>query len=350
MQSQVEAVRKWLSNFHLKTSEEIGRNLSMLLGKKIALNQQDWNLFKTEEISSNLSVPLAINTVHIDQDYQGEGILGFPKRDAILVGGFLAMYGDEILQEKLLSMQLGSSDLDAFQEICNQLVSSVDRIAKDLLPKKVHIKQGETTIWEREKDIRLPFQDSHAIAFSYKGKIEGEHQAEFQLILPTSIINQFVEQEIDWAHDFLRNEKETKPTDESNAKNKESANELDIKPMQCLVIRLDRNSDAQFQGILKSSHIKHALVNTICDLTQYVSRSPIKLIVIQMEGREEQGINLCRRVAQILNGKEIPIWLQGRHWNHELVKKARRAGASYLVLAPINPGMLKPKLLVAIEG
>ena len=172
MDDQFEEAKKWLNEFQQDSSKEVIKNLGLLLGEELSISMQEWSVIERDRTLPIFSLPLCTSSVQISKSYNGSGILIFQKRTAILLSGILSMYNKTVLDEKLETLEMDESDIDAFGEICNQLIGSLDRITTDLLPDKVHLQQKDTFLWERKKEMQFPFDDTHLIVFPYSAEIK----------------------------------------------------------------------------------------------------------------------------------------------------------------------------------
>ncbi len=174
MDQQFKEAQKWLNEFQTDSSNEIIKNLGLLLGEDLSIIGQEWSLIERDRTLPIFTLPLAVSSLDVSKSFTGNGLLVFQKSTAILLSGVLSMYSKNILDEKLAKLDLDEGDKDAFGEICNQLIGSVNRIMSDLLPEKIHIKQTNTHFWERKKEMEFPFDDEYLINFSYAAAIKDQ--------------------------------------------------------------------------------------------------------------------------------------------------------------------------------
>lgn len=336
MADQLAEAQRWLGEFQQDSSNEIIKNLGLLLGEELKVRMQEYSIIERDRTLPLFALPICNSTLDISKSYSGNGILIFQKRTAILLSGILSMYNKDVLDDKLKTLDMDESDMDAFGEICNQLIGSVDRITTDLLPDKVHIKQSGTSVWERKKEMEFPFEDEYLVVFPYAAE-SGDHETiRFHLMFPVSAIEKFLEVQIDWESIYKNQQVELEIP-------KEPEEEV-FEEIQSLFIRLSSGCDSQMQTLFEKNSVLYSFVDTYKALQEQILQNSIKLIVLQVEGQERQGVALCNKIIKDLEGYHIPIWLQGRNWDKTLVNKARKAGASYLTISPINPNTLEPKI------
>ena len=336
MDEQFEEAQKWINEFQTDSSNELLKNLGLLLGEDLSIIKQNWSIIELDRTLPIFTLPLAVSTIEISKSYSSKGIFVFQKSMAILLSGILSMFSKNILDEKLSKLDMDEADKDAFGEICNQLVGSLNRIMSDLLPEKIHIKQINTNLWERKKEMEFPFDDPYLISMPFVAKVNDFRNIKFHLILPVSIIDSFLERQIHWD---LFYQKQTNSTNSSDEDEQQLSEEV-----QTLFIQLNIQCDSIIQTILTRNNIDFEFIESYAELKESILQYAIKLIILLVDDREQQGIALCNKINKDLEGYHIPIWLQGNKWNRDLALKAKKAGASYLTLAPPDTSRLETKI------
>lgn len=334
---------QFFKEFYSETSKIFGKKLSLFIGEEVKVYEQNWNKIHIDQLTTFFKLPIAISGLLIEHDYTGEGFICFSQKDAILMGCLLAMFGEATLNEKVASLDFREEEFDAFQEVCNQLISLIDQALAELLPQKIHLKQTKTQIIQEDIGIQQALgqfkKEKYLINFSFQLKLKNVYKADINLILPASVIAQIAGGEIE----FSNIEKVIQEKPDSNIKNMDavpSANKLDL-----LLINLGTETEPDFQQLLEEHNIRSGNVYSIDQLKKQICSNPIKLIIIQSNGQAAKAIDFCYKINQILGRSKVPIWLQSSDWNMGSIERAIKSGAGYLLVTPLNLKIIKKKII-----
>jgi chemotaxis protein CheY-P-specific phosphatase CheC len=331
--------KDFLEEFHKKSSETIQENFNILLGEEVKISGEKWqNSFVNEFFTIN-QLPVASCKISATKGYNGEAFLLFPKKDAILFGGVLAMFGDAVLEEKITSLELGKAEYDAFHETCNQLIGLIDQVFHELLPEKIHLKQLDTKVLENENEQKDFFEKIYSeesiISFPYQVKLKNKYDAEFNIAFPISFVSQFVD---------LKSIEASEETNQGQIKNENSKTHASNRIGRALVIDLDQDETNEFTQLFEEENINFDFINTISQLKIIIEKNSVKLIVIQANNNFKKGLEICGKLSKYLENSLIPIWMQGNNWDMVLIEKALQVGAWYLVVSPIDRNILSSRL------
>jgi len=330
---------KWAKKFYKQSGNEIAKNFSLLLNLKVTFLESEYQEVQFERLVATLPSSLVVSKLHIEQDYQAEGSLLFSKQDAIVMGCLLAMYSETTLEAKVASSSFDNSELDAFREICNQLVGCVDRVLTESVPRKIHIRLGDTQIRENKEEgqnaIRHLFVSGNLINFPYHLKLEKKRDTFFSFLFPATLLAQFDEKtETVVAQAAAQNDIPKNLSDISHSEN----------GSQVLLVRLNESSDPSLQDLFTEKMIPFSYVHSLSQLKDRIAHSSVKLIVIQTDEQIKKAIDLCQKITFVCHQTPVPIWLQGSDWNQELIIKAVQVGASYLIVTPLNRELVEQRI------
>ena len=329
----------FFEEFHTKSSETIQENFNILLGEEIKISVEKWHKYSVDEFFAINQLPIASCKISATKGYNGEAFLLFPKRDAILFGGILAMFGDAALEEKITTLEFGKAEYDAFHETCNQLIGLLDQVFSKLLPKKIHLKQLDTKVFENEDAQKDFFQNMYneefILSFNYKVKLKNKYDAEFNIAFPISFVSQFVE---------MQSLETLEEINKSQIKDENSKTHTSKRIGKVLVIDLDQDKINELTQLLDDENINFDFINTISQLKLIIEKNSVKLIVIQANSNFTKGLEICGKLSKYLENSLIPIWMQGNNWDMILIEKALNFGAWYLVVSPIDKNILSSRI------
>ena len=212
-----------------------------------------------------------------------------------------------------------------------------------MLPQKIHLKQTNTQIIEKDKGIQEVLgqftNEKYLINFPFQLKLKNVYNAGINLILPSSVISQMAGGETESTNVV----KVIREKPDNNFENKVAATSAD--KLDVLLINLATGGEPDLQQLLEENNIRYGYVNSIDQLKKLINSNPIKLIIIQSNGQAVKSINFSYKINRILGQNRVPIWLQSSDWNMGLIERAIKSGASYLVVTPLNFKIIKKKII-----
>ncbi len=328
----------WTKKFYTLSGNGIAKNLSLLLNKKVAFSEVEYSEVPFDQLNTTLPQSIVTSKIFITQDLQAEACFFSSKHDAIVMGCMLMMYSDATVEAKLAASSFDSTELDAFREICSQLISSVDRALTESVPQKLHLKLGDTQVVDNEaasQDAVKPyFVSGNVVQFSYRLKLEKKREVTCHILFPVALITQFDDEANAVAAQTTQSEMNENASEAGQGKGS----------TKVLLIQLNETRDSCLPELFSEKKIPFCYVNTFSQLQEQVSQSPVKLVVIQTGDRVKNAIDLCQKLAVVFHQKSVPIWLQGRDWNQDLIMKAVQCGASYLIASPLSRDLIEQRV------
>ena len=100
MDEQFEEAQKWINEFQTDSSNELLKNLGLLLGEDLSIIKQNWSIIELDRTLPIFTLPLAVSTIEISKSYSSKCIFFFQKSMVILFSGILSMFIKNILYEK----------------------------------------------------------------------------------------------------------------------------------------------------------------------------------------------------------------------------------------------------------
>lgn len=331
--------QKILTEYTSTSSKLFSENLPLLLGGTVEIIDAKWQKYSGEQFASSIDLPTACCMFSVDKGYSGEGMFLLSKHDAILLSCTLSTYSEAVIEEKLTSLELGKEENDAFHELCNQLIGLMDQALNNILPEQTHIKKGDVHVIEKDDDVSKTFaglvNEDYLIHFIYQFDLNNQQKFELRFFMSSSFIAQIGEGEV------------TEPETLSQGEMAAVVGPDDAKPdstEKILMINIAQQEENGLEALLSEKNMQFEYITKVSALQQQVIQEKIKLIVIKAGEKIPVGVLLCRKLKMMLDTVPVSIWIEGRGWNAVLTLRAIKAGASYIIVLPLNRQIIGRKI------
>ena len=326
----------WLDEFQASAVEEIQTKFSLLFDQSQGVKATAWQLLKKDELWDQSIKELALVEIEVTGDYSGTAYVAVPIRNAIYMGGKLAMYQEQRMIEMMDAMEIDGNCLDAFGEICNQLIGCFNHTVGGFLEKNVHYKQGKT-VWGHEDGTSKAFEidEEFCVKFLYSLKSEDSEANHFQVIFPAPIINQFLGKDVAW--DDVEIGKDGRPLGEGEDDEFGDDEGIDGR-LRGLVLLVDVHPFMRYT-------LKQVLVNAGFQVEEAdnkhsafsrAKRIEPDFIIMDIFAPNLDGIDVVIQIRTTKRISKIPIIMRSSKDDPSYAAKSRLAGANEFVTKSIN--------------
>ena len=337
-----ESHLKWVKEFHLDISAEVGKNLGTLLGKNIKLQDAGCSALTPEQLPQAITPPQFLCLIQVEGEYGGQGYLSFGKRDAILLAGLLSMVGEEALQERLEALRFEAADQDAFKEICNQLIGYANRVLLGKLPKKIHLRQGELIEWDKEEESP-PGIEPLTYRIPIRLEIGEAYSAEFSYLFPQSLLQQFFPD----AEPISGGEAQPE-SGRAAAKTSTAAGQTPVVLSPEVVFIPLGGTVSELSRFLEELRVRQERVNHLSELLNIFQFGRPRLLVLEADGNLDAALAVAAKLRLALRNVRLPIWIEGDGWTKDRLLRAVKAGVNYAVARPLNRELVSRRLKALI--
>jgi|GEM_PF-4521265 CheY-like chemotaxis protein len=320
-----DKTKRWISDLQIHAVKEMAKNLGMLLGTEVRSSTPDWSTVALKEVLARFSPEGILSEFDIEgATSKKSGGIFLERKDGIMLGGSLAMLGEDALQEKIASQDLDETIFDALREVANQLVGYFDRAAGEKMADIFHFRHRETFLL---KDHQPDFpEDREYVFLPFRFEWGKSLQAEPGFLVPAEIFYTYTE---------------------SSTEKPEGKSSKDEQAMQTPAVAVIPVSSrvANWESLFekqKAAVVKVAKASQLLELFQ--KGQPVRVLIIDGDGNVDAGIEICGKLRQAVRSRSVALWLAGEKWTEAKVREAVKAGADYVVALPPESPALQARI------
>jgi len=346
---------------------------SMLLGQDLQIRDADVVKSDKKTYFGDVDDSFFVVGVESREEYPGQFFIIFMLRDAIGLSGTLLGIPPARIAEKERLLIMEKDDNDAFSEIANQLIGSINSIFQSSFPKKVHLKQIATKPFnplKEEMTPEEPIPDGEYLLFMAPMEMPEHELGKLAVLVPVGLANAFDPQEsaapapkAEAAAEGAA-EEEKKPDAEAAAEKpanppgggpieeggeKEAAAEAPSAeappegPMM-LVLENDSAEGEKLKACLSPAGLPVVIAPRDTDVREIMAKGEVKLVFVAGERPEDGEFAACQSVRNASRDVPLPVILCASEWTRYTVMKAIKSGANAIVLRPYKDEDLLSKV------
>ncbi len=291
------------------------RDLGLLFSNKIGVVQPSYDYLPSPKIIENLQKKFIKITCQWEGDCQGEIFISIKVQDAKIMSGLLMMMSPADIKETLAE-EYSADDAEIFKEIANQINGSLDNALRENFKFDFH-----STL----KDVELISAD--------KVRMEDIFSAEGYMIIsailkmsgfPDSAITQYIPKNL------IKKISDLQGVDKGGGEKEDE----DIESI--LVVDDDPVVRKIIRGFLKGMDINILEASDGVEAMQMLIRSKVRLVVMDIEMPNMNGIEACKRIKQNPRTRNIPVVMCSSKSTRENVLEAVNSGARDFIVKPIT--------------
>lgn len=321
-----------------QASQECGT----LLGQELEIREASCREISKDDHLKGMEDASFVIGISSLEDYQGVFYLLFSFRDAIALSGtLLGVPPARIMEKKKLAI-IEPDDEDAFSEIANQFVGSLNTVFKRSLPKKAHLKQLPPKKFIPQQDpidASEPVADGDYYHVQAQITLAGKELELLDILVPLHLAKLF-----DLRERSKEVSQETSIETDPDASIQEQANLVASEPGTVLILDDNVRERQQFQDILNASGVRPVGAALDGDLKKLLSHKGLKAVLVGLTTTNDQELSVCLKITANLKGMSVPIIMCAREWTRTTVLKALKYGAGDIMLTPFSAEELTAKL------
>jgi hypothetical protein len=313
---------------------QAGEESSMLLGQNLTVSASD--IIRTDRksyLGDDDAGSIYAVGVESREAYPGRFYLLFSLGDAIVMSSILlGIPGPRIQEKRRLSIQ-EPDDVDAFGEIANQIIGSFNTVFQPKLPDKVHLKLLSPQKYIPEVDIlsdQLPFPEGSYLMYRVPLEIGGYEMNRLDIMIPPELAKLF-------------DPKGEAAAEAAAAVVPEEAEVAAEAPPAILVLGDEEARQEIVEGLAPAGfNVVDAPLGA--NLPQLYSQDEFRLAVISLKRTFDRDLAICKKVVPMAKRYGGSVMLCAPEWTRTAVLKALKAGASDIMMSPLDPQELNLKV------
>jgi CheY-like chemotaxis protein/chemotaxis protein CheY-P-specific phosphatase CheC len=313
-----------LENLLGEAIKRISTDCSTLIGKQIIFDNYYFDVMTLDTFLSQNKINYMLVKAVVEEGYKGCLYMLLPVKDAIAVSGLLLAIDEQQIREQTKEETLDGEYLDAFNEFGSQACGLLDGTFRKNLPKPIHIKQSQSTLFNLQKAEEFPpelLKDEY-VALTSDMTIPGFDKGKFFLFIPRVLGETFYE--------------ETGEIEEED----EGRNYIGV----VLVVNPVPTEVKAVRGYLVKGQYKVLTSKDGITAIKTLQKEKVDLILMDIELPKEDGISVCQRIRRNLLTEEIPIVMCSSSPTQQQVIDSIKSGAQDFVVKPIDVEKLLEKV------
>lgn len=340
--------------------KQVGEDSGMLLGQELTIQEADFISTNKQTYFTDMDDVCFVAEVTSGGDYPGKFQMVVGLRDAIAMSGFLLGIPPARINEKRRLAIMENDDVDAFSEIINQAIGSMNSVFQPSFTGKAHLKVvppkkfiPETSEITSEE----PVPDGDYLLFRARMEMPGMEMEHFDILMPVALAELFdppaeaVEEPEEAAPPEAETstEEEVSVAEDAAPGDGESAGaaepvEPDSGPQTILILDDDEGDRQKVKEFLAARGLQPIDASLDSDVREIFAQSRVKVVVLGIHNSDDRDMAVCIKLKAITQGATLPIIMCAREWTRSSVFKAIKYGARDIVIKPFNEDELVSKV------
>ncbi len=337
--------------------EPVQEELQALLGDEVTFVEPETGCRETGALLSNTKGKQALARIQVSGDRQGEGFMLFPLKDAVHFGGILLMMPAETISQTIKQGSFDGEISDAFGEVANILIGCYSQQFKSSHPLKLSFKKAsvETLVPAKAgSDENSPLGADSYYFLSARVKVGEKTYGPLELLFPPGVLglDKLFRAEAGKTAKEAGQAQETRPGNRKSAagqkpvpgqKNDTAAAQAGGAGERVVsIIGDDQEQLDMIEKCIKESGVSLNRLSPDDDFNEYLRSGEPACVFLLINQVNDQGLARAIKVRSAI-GRDCPLIVAGPEWTKSKVLKARKYGATDILITPADSEAVQRK-------
>ena len=318
-----------------------GSELEALLDGSVEFFDQQAQQGKRADVLGRTSGKKVLTRIGVSGDKSGHCFMLLPLKDALYFGGLLLMMPPEAISQTVKEGRFEGEVADAFGEIANILAACCSTQFQTALPFKLTLKkEAVETFVPATVDPAgdSPFSDGNYYGVSSRIRMDGNVYGPLELVFPRDLLG-------------LSGNGESAVTASGNGRAPSQKtvpgqkSDTTVEERRKRIISIIGEDPSQFGMVEEGLSGEGIQLNRILldnELKQSLAREQPSCVFLLIDKVNDQGLALTIKLRAALR-KECPLIVAGPGWTRTNVLKARKYGATDILITPADRDAIRKK-------
>ncbi|MFO7838408.1 MAG: hypothetical protein R6X08_02765 [Desulfosalsimonadaceae bacterium] len=342
-----------VSELLLEGLEPAREELEGLLGDSVSFAEEQTGFRQKRELLAKTRGKLVMTRIraHTADGGQGAAYMLLPLKDAIYFGGVLLMMPAESITQTVKQGKFEGDVADAFGEVANILVGCYSQQFKAAEGIGLTLKKGEVeslVAGQVDPEADAPFPRGSYYVLAAKIGMGEKTYGPLELFFPPELLGLAAPEKAEAA---AVSAAEPKAAAQERAAQKEGPGQKSDRPAAAglaggqRVISIIGEDTEQFDVVEKSitdDGVQASRLSLDENFKQFLSRDNPSCVFLVIKKVNDQGLAKAIKVRSALS-RETPLIVAGPEWTKSLVLKARKYGATDILITPAETDVVRKK-------
>ncbi|MFW6428660.1 MAG: hypothetical protein ACOCY3_02085 [Desulfosalsimonas sp.] len=330
--------------------EPVKEEMGALLGEAVEFADPQTGFKTREQILSKTRGKQAMTRITVSGDAEGEAFLLLPVKDAIHFAGLLLMMPAESIAQEVKQAKFEGEVADAFGEIANILVGSYSNQFGSGAPVRLKLqKKGVETLVPAKGDAENggPFEDRGYYVLSAGIRLGENSYGPLELVFPADMLGLPAEPEKSRPRDSASPSESAGSESQEPIRGQKTDTDLDRDKTGkngrvITVIGADQDHLSLVEQCARDRGAELSGLPPDADFREAFSGGDPDCVFLFINRVNDQGLSRAIKVRGAMKDNK-PLIVAGPEWTRSRVLKARKYGATDILVTPADSDMIMKK-------